>query len=102
MECSPIQHKLLLGDLNLTLEPRLETFNYVGIGNNKEARKEVVKIRDEFEMIDPAETTKYGKTHFTYIRDNGQKGARLNTFLKTNHIVTHFKHNFYRQLRTTN
>ena len=83
MECSPIQHKLLLGDLNLTLEPRLETFNYVGIGNNKEARHEVLKIRDKFEMIDPAETTKYGKTHFTYIRDDGQKGARLDRFLAT-------------------
>ena len=65
MECSTIKHKLLLGDLNLTLEPAKETFNYVGSRNNKEARDEVIKLRDEFEMVDPAELTEYGKTHFT-------------------------------------
>ena len=47
MECSPIQHKLLLGDLNLTLDPAKETFNYAGNNNNKEARAEVIKIKEE-------------------------------------------------------
>ena len=96
LECSPMQHKILLGDLNLTLEPKKETFNYIGSSNNKQAREEVIKLRDEFEMHDPAETSKYGKTYFTYIKDNGQKGARLDRFLVTpalnNSIIDYSRH----------
>ena len=73
MECSPIQHKLLLGDLILMLDPRWETFFYVGTNNNNEAREEVIKIRDELEMIDPAETTKYRKPHYLYQRQRTKR-----------------------------
>ena len=34
-------------------------------------------------MIDPTETTKYGKSHFTYVKVNGQNAARQDRFLAT-------------------
>ena len=68
----------------------------MGNSNNKQAQEEVIRMRDEFEMSDPAETRKYGKTHFIYIKDNGQKGARLDRFLVTpalnNSITDYTRH----------
>ena len=95
-----IVNKIICGDFNLTLDPTLETWNYIGTQNNKNAREVLKRYVRTNDMEDPLHFSNYMEPHFTWCKDNGEKMARLDRFLLSPALAQHSSH-YHRLTRET-
>ena len=71
---------LLCGDFNLTLNPDLDSYNYVNI-NNPRSRQTLLKFMDENNLIDIYRHCYPSKVRYTWRRRRPTKQARLDYFI---------------------
>ena len=79
-------HLLLFGDLNLTLNPNLDSHNYSNL-NNPRARSSMINIIEEYGLIDLYRYLNPNKTRYTWRRRNPLKQARLDYILMSDTTV---------------
>ena len=77
---------LLSGDLNLTLDPRLDCDNYKHI-NNPGARKELLEIIEKQNLCDVYRNLNPEKRRYTWRRKNPIKQARLDYFIASTPLL---------------
>ena len=79
-------YNVLCGDLNLVLDPNIDSQNYLHI-NNPKSRSEMLKIIDDDNLVDIYRYFNPDKKRFTWRRRNPVKQARLDYFLVSNSMV---------------
>lgn len=78
---------ILTGDFNMVQDPNLDYFQYKNV-NNPKARQEVLKIKEQFKLIDPWRVNNEDKKHYTWFSQSSAKKARLDFFLISEEIMT--------------
>ncbi len=74
---------LICGDMNLVLDPGIDSNNYINI-NNPKARLKLLEIMNEFDLIDIYRQNHPGKKRYTWRRKRPIKQARLDYFIVSN------------------
>ena len=89
LEALDYQYKIITGDFNLTIDPKNETHNYVNERNNINARNRFTRMIEDNDLEDPFYYSSYQEPHFTWVKDNGNKLARLDRFLVSPSMSVH-------------
>ena len=77
---------IVAGDLNLTIDPNNETYNYVSDRNNVNSRARVKRFISDNNMADPFKYSLYSNPHYTWMKPNGTKAARLDRYLVSEEV----------------
>ena len=78
---------ILTGDLNLALQPEIDTMNYTSI-NNPKSRDKVLDICAEVSLVDIWRELNMEKRQYTWRTKNGNKRGRLDYFLISEELFT--------------
>ena len=74
------EYCIICGDLNVTLDPTKDTYNYVGLTNPK-ARDSLLKVMDTCSLVDIYRYSYPECRRYTWRRKNPIKQARLDYFI---------------------
>ena len=85
-----MQHIILCGDLNLTLNPSLDNENYKHI-NNPCARNKLLDLMEKHQLCDIYRKLNPDTKRYTWRRKNPKKQARLDYFITTNTLTDMIK-----------
>ena len=80
-------HCILCGDWNLIQDPKLDSTNYIHI-NNKNARKAVLEMKDNVNLIDPWRLQNPTLRRYTWRQPTPLKQSRLDFFLISEELTT--------------
>ena len=86
VEESSETYSLLCGDLNLVLDPKLDSYNYVSI-NNPKAREVLLQNMDKYNLTDIFRQLHSKVKRYTWRRKNPIKQARLDYAIGTNSLM---------------
>ena len=79
---------IIAGDWNLTLNPQIDTKNYVNDDNNERARSEVIRKINEYNLVDVWRTFNPDQKTFTWRRPGrNPKFGRIDFFLVSNSLL---------------
>ena len=81
---------IVCGDWNLIQDTKLDSYNYIRI-NNQKARKVVLEMKTELEMIDPWRFENPVSRRYTWRQPTPLKQSRLDFFLMSSELTTLFK-----------
>ena len=81
-----MEHIIITGDLNIVLEPKLDSDNYVNI-NNPQNRTGFINLRNNYDLIDCFRYLYPDVMKYTWRRTHPIKQARLDYFLVSNHML---------------
>ena len=82
MESNTQTYTMILGDLNLVLDPSLDSDQYKHV-NNPKSRNVLLHIMNVFNLVDSFRLTHPSARRFTWRRKNPTRQARLDYFLVT-------------------
>ena len=77
---NPCNYEIICGDLNLTLNPLIDSYNYANI-NNPKARDQLMDIMQSRNLVDSYRVQNATKKIYTWFRKNPTKMARLDYFI---------------------
>ena len=76
----------MCGDMNLIMDPKLDTYNYTTI-NNPKSRKVVIEMLESLEISDIYRELHPNTKRYTWRRKNPIKQARLDYFFGSSNII---------------
>ena len=86
IDSNTLDYLIICGDMNLALDQQLDCYNYQHI-NNPKSRTKVLKLLNQYNMVDVYRHLFPNKKTYTWKRQNPTKKARLDYFLVTNQLL---------------
>ena len=80
IESSNMDYVMLAGDFNITLDPKLDSYNYKQL-NNPCARNEMLSVINKYNLCDIFRLNHPNEKRYTWRRKNPLKQARLDYFI---------------------